>query len=417
MSQYFLLAKSHKNVSNSHFLPENMRFYRIKPLLLQNMKEMFFSMMPMFVCLFWSVILASELIINGKSRPKGHLLAFMMTATILYMGHWAFFHHSTHILPATDTLYSVANLAVYPLFYLYICSLTERKKERRLQYIMLCPAIVLGVMVGVLYGMMTQEETTQFFDLYLYEGTHNGLTGLAIQQAAMHDVCKVMFVLLLISVFVRGRSHLKRYERLVNSTYADTEDKSMKGIHYLLVVFMVTSVFSIVFSIIGRHHFADSIWLLAIPSTLFSVLLFAIGMIGNRQAFGIEDIEEDEKQTDEVVNEQPVIKELRVKIEQLMEEEQLFRQPNLKIVDLVKRLGTNRNYVYNAINREMGVSFTEYVNRMRVDYAAQLMAQHPNMVLAEVCEQSGFTSSASFFRNFRQFKGVGPREYQNKLKP
>ena len=144
-------------------------------------------MMPMFVCLFWSVILASELIINDKSRPKGHLLAFMMTATILYMGHWVFFNHGTHILPVTDTLYSVANLAVYPLFYLYICSLTERKKERRLQYIMLCPAIVLGVMVGGLYGMMTQEETTQFFDLYLYEGTHNGLTGLAIQQAAMHE--------------------------------------------------------------------------------------------------------------------------------------------------------------------------------------------------------------------------------------
>ena len=376
---------------------------------------MFFSMMPMFVCLFWSVILASELIINGKNRPKIHLLAFMMTATILYMGHCVFFNHSTHILPVTDTMYSVMNLAVYPMFYLYICSLTERKKEQPLQYVMLCPAIVLGAMVGTLYGMMTKEETMQFFDLYLYEGTHNGLTGLAIQQSAVHDMCKVMFVLLLIPVFVRGRSHLKRYERLVSNTYADIEDKSMKGIHYLLVVFMVTSLFSIIFSIIGRHHFADSLWLLVIPSTLFSALLFAIGMIGNRQSFGIENIEEDEKQIDEVMNNQPAIIELRKKIEQLMDEEQLFRQPNLKIVDLVQRLGTNRNYVYMTINREMGISFTEYVNRMRVNYAAQLMAQHPNMVLAEVAEQSGFTSSASFFRNFRKFKGVGPREYQNKL--
>ena len=147
---------------------------------------------------------------------------------------------------------------------------------------------------------------------------------------------------------------------------------------------MVTSVFSIVFSIIGRHHFADSIWLLAIPSTLFSVLLFAIGMIGNRQAFGIEDIEEDEKQTDEVVNEQPVIKELRVKIEQLMEEEQLFRQPNFKIVDLVQQLGTNRNYIYQAINREMKMSFSEYINRMRIAHACAIIDETPRMSLTEV---------------------------------
>ena len=374
------------------------------------MKEMFFSTMPMFVCLFWSVILASELIINGKSRPKGHLLAFMMTATILYMGHWAFFHHSTHILPATDTLYSVANLAVYPLFYLYICSLTERKKERRLQYIMLCPAIVLGVMVGVLYGMMTQEETTQFFDLYLYEGTHNGLTGLAIQQAAMHDVCKVMFVLLLIPVFVRGGSHLKRYERLVNSTYADTEGKSMKGIHYLLVVFMVTSVFSIVFSIIGRHHFADSIWLLAIPSILFSSLLLWLAYLGMNQEFTARRLEQEaltqpaETEVEEGINEDETkSNDLYERIKQLVVSEKLYLKHDLKIMDLTQLLHSNRQYVYNAINKHMGVSFADYINRLRIEHAERLIEEHPEMSMNEVAESSGYHSLSSFYRNRKKF--------------
>ena len=64
----------------------------------------------------------------------------------------------------------------------------------------------------------------------------------------------------------------------------------------------------------------------------------------------------------------------------------------------------------------MGLSFNEYVNRMRIDYAALLLSQQPDRPLGEVAEQSGFTSSTSFYRNFRLYKGIGPKEYQNKLK-
>jgi transcriptional regulator GlxA family with amidase domain len=63
----------------------------------------------------------------------------------------------------------------------------------------------------------------------------------------------------------------------------------------------------------------------------------------------------------------------------------------------------------------MGVSFTEYVNRMRIEYATMLINQHPDKSLTEVAEQAGFSGASSFYRNFRQFKGMGPREYQNNL--
>ena len=95
---------------------------------------------------------------------------------------------------------------------------------------------------------------------------------------------------------------------------------------------------------------------------------------------------------------------------------QLYRQPSLKIVDLVDRLGSNRSYVFQAINREMGISFNEYVNRLRADHAEKEIREHPDKTLYMIGEQSGFASSSSFYRNFKQFKGIAPKEFQQQVK-
>ena len=372
--------------------------------------------MPMFVCLFWSTMLALQVTTERKTRARVHLLIFMLASTVLYFGHSVFFNHNTKILPLTDTLYITANLMVYPLYYLYICALTTRRSHHHLRYMLLIPGVVGGMLVGGCYLMMPEEETQQFIELYMYHGVRVGGVGIVSMQVMIHDLCKLLFAFLIPPVLFLGRRHIIEYEQLVNNSYADVEKKSLTIIHYMLIAFIITSVMSFAMNVIGREQFNDSQQLLAIPSTIFSCLLFSIGYIGYRQDFDIEDIEADEQKADEQVTNQPIISELQKRIEQLMEEEQLFRQPNLKIVDLVQKLGTNRSYIYQAINREMGLSFAEYINRMRIEYASQLILQHPDMPVSTIGEQAGFNSSTSFYRNFKQYKGMGPKEYQSSLK-
>ena len=372
--------------------------------------------MPMFVCLFWSTLLALQVTTERKTRARVHLLIFMLASTVLYFGHSVFFNHNTKILPLTYTLYITANLMVYPLYYLYICALTTRRSYHHLRYLLLIPGVVGGMLVGGCYLMMPEKETQQFIELYMYHGVRVGGVGIVSMQVMIHDLCKLLFAFLIPPVLFLGRRHIIEYEQLVNNSYADVEKKSLTIIHYMLIAFIITSVMSFAMNVIGREQFNDSQQLLAIPSTIFSCLLFSIGYIGYRQDFDIEDIEADEQKADEQVSNQPIISELQKRIEQLMEEEQLFRQPNLKIVDLVQKLGTNRSYIYQAINREMGLSFAEYINRMRIEYASQLILQHPDMPVSTIGEQAGFNSSTSFYRNFKLYKGMGPKEYQNSLK-
>ena len=90
-----------------------------------------FCLLPFMVCLVWSVILGLEL--KDGRRPVQVLWYFAIACTLLYFCHSL---HFSRIVPAeprwSQSLYLACNLAVYPLFYLYIRSLTNAGVQKRL---------------------------------------------------------------------------------------------------------------------------------------------------------------------------------------------------------------------------------------------------------------------------------------------
>jgi len=104
-------------------------------------------------------------------------------------------------------------------------------------------------------------------------------------------------------------------------------------------------------------------------------------------------------------------KELIARISALMEETEIFRRQNLKIIDVAKQLGTNVTYVSSCINRLHGGSFNDFINRYRVKYAKQWLLDNPGKKVSEAGESAGFSSEASFYRNFKALAGCTPLEW------
>lgn len=104
--------------------------------------------------------------------------------------------------------------------------------------------------------------------------------------------------------------------------------------------------------------------------------------------------------------------ELMRQISQLMEQEQLYLDSDLKLADLATRLHTNRNAVSACINSQRGCSFSQFISNYRVEHAKQLLRQHPDMKMTEVWMQSGFTTESSFFRAFKAATGLTPTEWK-----
>ena len=100
--------------------------------------------------------------------------------------------------------------------------------------------------------------------------------------------------------------------------------------------------------------------------------------------------------------------ELMHRICQLMEQQQLFMNPNLKITDLVTALGTNRSAISVCINSQRDCTFPQFVNTYRVARAQELLRNEPDIKIAEVWVKAGFSSEASFYRIFKAFTGTTP---------
>ena len=394
--------------------------------------------------------------------------AFMVAATVLYTGHYVYFNHVVEVAPVADCAYSLSNLLVYPLFFIYLSRLAVGSPLRRRlprPWVLLVPSFVVAAAIGALYVTMSEEDCNTFVAQWLYHGRWSGLHGLSMAQAVLHVVAKVLFALQIVPVLLVGGRMIRQHDRFVIDNYADTDGKMLASLHTLLIVLLATSVASFIANIIGRQLFVDSIWMLAIPSVVFSVLLLAVASVGLSLSNPIADDDNDEaeavaepvampvpddkpQQPDDDVHQQPVaapataveapgeqpvqrpaptadaapastvaaadarrkILDLKADIVALLRDERLFLKHDLRIADLATLLSTNRNYIQQAISGELGTTFSELVNRMRIDHAVELIKANPAMPMTEVAERSGYRSLASFYRNFKLIKGCAPKD-------
>lgn len=391
----------------------------------QKMTEHILSLLyslPMLTCAF----LTAELLLayyRDKQRPQAWLTLWACTATLLYMCHYLYFHHSYALLPLIDPLYTACNLAVFPFYLIYISQTTEpRPLSTRPQRMLLLslPMLIGGAGTGLLYSLMNREETMQFLNTYLYEGSHAGLTGKAMTQALMHDAARTMFALLVIITAVAGIRMIRRYHQEVAQFYADTDERRLHGVTSVLILLPLTAVASSVANIVGRNQFEDS-WLIALPSVGFSILLFFIGRAGLRQTFTIETLKQEMQLTEENARQKaqtspPISESLSTstsgpqttnmlnELERLMKEERLFLTHDLRLQQVSKKLGTNRTYLLRMLNEELHMNFSEYINRQRVAYAEELQERMPHLQKAEIALKSGYNSYHSYYRNWKMYR-------------
>ena len=379
------------------------------------MISLIFSSLPMFACGFWAILIGCTLYFDGRNRGYLMLLLFMVTASLLYAGHCAFLNHFYSDMPVLDSLYSFANLAVYPLFYVYIVSMTSPESQLRHTWLYFIPSAVIGIMVSVIYIMMSPQELDSFVRIISYNEDFGSGTGLCKMMGYTRLAAKVVFAIEVVAVLIAGSRKILAYNKSIEDYYADTEGKKLTAFQWYMYLFTACSLASIIFNFIGRSRFDSSAWMMAIPSLLFSSLLFGLGFIGFRQSFTIDHFEQEES-ADEIIPESaPASKQekpLIERIEEVVTKRQLYLRHNLKISDVAAELCTNRLYVSTAINEEMGISFSDYINRKRVNYAIHLMSVNPQLTIYEIADLSGFSSDKSFYRNFKNITGKSPKELQ-----
>ncbi len=81
----------------------------------------------------------------------------------------------------------------------------------------------------------------------------------------------------------------------------------------------------------------------------------------------------------------------------------------LKIV--ADELFTNPSYLSTLFKKEIGISFTEYINGVRINHAQDLL-KNTNLNLVDISAACGFDCQSYFTKIFKKKNGVTPSEYR-----
>ncbi len=84
------------------------------------------------------------------------------------------------------------------------------------------------------------------------------------------------------------------------------------------------------------------------------------------------------------------------------------------LTDIAEKVHLHPSYVSTTMTRRLGVSYSHFVNCLRVARAQQLLLSDESMSVSDVCRKCGFENSNHFFCVFKQWTGLTPREYRTK---
>jgi len=219
-------------------------------------------------------------------------------------------------------------------------------------------------------------------------------------------------MLILMAQYIYYAHKMHRRERLLEDLYSDPESHSLKWIWSIIAIntgwWIIRYTFGLVDCLNDWMYIAAYIY-------MTGYILFVFTKVIN---YGEPVSAETQQQIEEIPNLQPTTCNLqpagdhlvdRLKI--LMEQEQLYLNPDLTVEDVAQRLSVTPQYLSVIINNDMHANFSQFVNSYRVERAKELLQTTDDKVeyIGAIC---GFNSRQAFRRIFTQLTGVSPTDFR-----
>jgi len=212
-----------------------------------------------------------------------------------------------------------------------------------------------------------------------------------------------------------------RYHQGAFSMRSDAESLQLNWVTKVLVGFLLLGFFDLI-----RLNLQPYIPLIVningqlvenfISLCLFSLLIFKA--VRQPKLFdALAKSEQLQNQISDLKNDNlPLEKKIYADLEQLIRAQSLHHKPRLSLFDLADEAGLNQRDISRAINLGGGISFCDYINKLRVeDVKLKLRANLTDSTkLLDIAFSVGFNSKSSFNAIFKRETGLTPRQYLKK---
>ncbi|MVZ96142.1 helix-turn-helix domain-containing protein [Sphingorhabdus sp. IMCC26285] len=358
----------------------------------------------LLLCAGQGLVLAFLLLCARRNKTANRFLALLITAVAAlitpYIIGYAGFYDKWPWLSFAPFSYT---LAFGPLIYFYALSLMDRLPTRRWPHFL-----------PVLFQFLADAIV---FPLPL--ATKNWWDGFAHAPV----ISPMLEFATLISMAAYGIAALRRY-RLYRQWLADNRtdgvDFDPSWIRNFLIALALVALIWLGFMAANLINPARNYFDQFLLYVVFSLLVIYLGIAGWRHgetpfpAFRMEPEKPGRSDVEKPVMERDWTGRGKNWLREI-DEAEYWRDPELTLTSLARRLGTNTAYLSRALNESARENFNAIINRRRVA-AIQQWLSSPDEArdLMTLAFEAGFSSKASFNRAFADFAGMSPSAWRLK---
>ncbi|GMN09563.1 helix-turn-helix domain-containing protein [Croceitalea sp. MTPC9] len=218
-----------------------------------------------------------------------------------------------------------------------------------------------------------------------------------------------------------GFNVLKKRHKEMAETESDYallyKNKRLQALYLLITAFAFLNCISYFFfdnyGLRGNAAFAYSL-LLFVLLILFLQLYFTASGLSTSDSQNIQPSTEENQEND--LEKEQYHKSIIEKLDSCMNAEKLYRNQDLKLPDVAKFIDISLHDISAAINSQKKMNFFDYVNRFRIEElkTTLLSNENNNLTLFAIGEKAGFKSNSSFYRVFKKYTGITPKQYIDK---
>lgn len=209
----------------------------------------------------------------------------------------------------------------------------------------------------------------------------------------------------------------KEFTLYLRENVSDPEEYDLGWLRKIMIILSVMYIFYLVLLLTDRPflYVIDKISILFIWYYFFYKALF-LKVIPLEHTFetgwdlAYDGLQEEAEANDERAN--ALCKQYAAEVAAWFENEKPYLRDDLRLTDLQYVFPMSRSYLSRMFNKELGCSFSDYVNNFRIEESKRLLETEPTASIQEIAERSGFHSISTFRRAFVKYTGLIPSEYR-----
>lgn len=382
---------------------------------------------------------------HSKSISKKILAVFFLDSWIYYLALAMYYLENFHATILLYHLFVPAVLALCPLFYLYVKSLTSENftfDNRKLLHFI--PSLIFFVINTPVFAMLNPEQS-KWFIIYGFTQTGSGqILKLVTYISYLWNFGA--FALQIVFYFYLIIKEILKHKKKIREVFSNLQQKKLDWLIWCIALFFALLVIN---NALLQTEAIDDITIRIGYNVAMIVISAFLGFAGLRQIDIYDEIADTDKgQTDgnnpkiiahnqdetyrqtDIALSNPdnnkyvasmLSEEEKEKIvdllENMMQTKKLFLNPELKITDIASEVSLPRRQISQAVNEKLNDNFYNYVNRYRIGEAKRLLedTKFNQFSIEGIAHQSGFKSRSSFYTAFKNETGVTPNQFRGKV--